>query len=246
MQKEMARRVEAQELARFNVSQRLEHLFLMITFTALVLTGLPQKFHTAPWAQWLVFHFGGIENTRFLHRFFAIVFAIEAVYHVGYIVLSAIRKTLKPTMVPTLQDFRDSLAMLNYCVGAQTKAPKFDRYDYRQKFEYWGIVLGAVIMFLTGMILWWPTFFARYLPGELIPASKEAHGWEAFLAFLVIVVWHLYSVHLSPVHFPMDKVIFTGKLSKEKMLEEHPLEYERIAGPGNPVEDPKQQANTQV
>lgn len=106
----------------------------------------------------------------------------------------------------------------------------FDRYDYRQKFEYWGVVLGALIMIITGLILWFPTYFTYVLPGELVPAAKEAHGGEALLAFLVIVVWHLYSVHLSPVQFPGDSSIFTGRVSTEKMLHEHPLEYARSAG----------------
>ncbi len=133
-------------------------------------------------------------------------------------------------MVPKARDFRDALDMLKYSLGVRAEHPRFDRYDYRQKFEYWGLVLGNFIMIVTGSILWFPVLATRILPGELVPAAKEAHGGEALLALLVITIWHLYSVHLSPVQFPGDTSIFTGKISRHRMIEEHPLEYARIMG----------------
>ena len=141
-------------------------------------------------------------------------------------------------MIPTLKDFVDALQMLRYSVGLTSRKPLFDRYDYAEKFEYWGIVYGNMIMIATGLILWFPTYVIRVLPGrliffdsgELIPAAKEMHAGEALLALLVILVWHLYSVMLSPAHFPLNTSMFTGKISKHDLMEEHPLEYIRLTG----------------
>lgn len=221
---------EAEMYVRFNKKQRLEHLLLMIGFTALCVTGLPQKFAENDVAAWLVVTFGGIEATRVIHRFFAALFVLSSFYHVAYVALGLVAGTQKPHMIPGLRDVLDAIQMLRYCLGFSNKKPLNDRYDYRQKFEYWGVVLGAVIMILTGIILWFPALITQVLPGELVPAAKEMHGGEALLAFLVIVVWHLYGTHLSPVNFPADVSIFTGKVSLEKMIEEHPLEYARSLG----------------
>ncbi|MBI4319154.1 MAG: cytochrome b/b6 domain-containing protein [Chloroflexi bacterium] len=221
--------VQAEEFVRFNPGQRLEHFLLMVAFLGLCLTGIPQKFYGEAWASWLILLMGGIETTRLIHRFFAVLLVLESLYHVFYIVLGLLRGNQRPSMVPKLQDFRDSFGMLRYSVGLLPEPPKFDRYDYRQKFEYWGLVLGNFIMIATGAILWFPVLATRLLPGELIPAAKEAHSGEALLALLVITVWHLYSVHLSPVQFPGDTSIFTGRISKRRLIEEHPLEYLRLA-----------------
>ena len=224
------------EFVRFSVSQRLEHLLTMVCFGVLLLTGLPQKFNDASLSIWVVDSFGGIDNVRFVHRVFATAFIFSAFYHVGAIGLSIIRGRFNPTMTPTLRDFADALVMLRYSVGLANSKPRFGRYDYRQKFEYWGIVYGGIIMIVSGLTLWFPTYVTRFLPGEVVPAAKEMHAGEALLALLVIVTWHMYSVLLSPSHFPGDWSIFTGKISREKLEEEHPLEYIALVG-GDLIED---------
>jgi len=128
----------------------------------------------------------------------------------------------------SMKDVRDAIGMIRYSFGLSDSKPQYDRYSYRQKFEYWGVVFGGVIMIGTGFILAFPVFFARFLPGEIIPAAKEMHGWEALLALSIIVIWHLYGTHLAPGKFPLDKSIFTGKITKEEMLDEHPAEYNRL------------------
>ena len=218
---------EDEQFVRFNPVQRIEHALLIISFTALCVTGLPQKFAQNDAAAWLIVTFGGIETTRLIHRFFASMFVLQSFIHAGYIVVGVFRGHQRPSMVPGWKDVIDAVTTLRYCLGSVQKEPLYDRYDYRQKFEYWGVVLGAVIMILTGVVLWFPAAMTRILPGVLVPAAKEAHGGEALLAFLVIVIWHLYGTHLSPVRFPGDVCIFTGKLSRERMIEEHPLEYAR-------------------
>ena len=218
------------EFVRFSLSQRLEHLMTMVCFGALLLTGLPQKFSDASISIRVVNSLGGIDNVRLIHRMFATVFIFSAFYHVGAIGLSVIRGKFNPSMAPTLRDFADALVMLRYSVGLTNSKPLFGRYDYRQKFEYWGIVYGGIIMIVSGLTLWFPTYITRILPGEVVPAAKEMHAGEALLALLVIVTWHMYSVLLSPSHFPGDWSIFTGKISHEKIKEEHPLEYMSLVG----------------
>ena len=133
-------------------------------------------------------------------------------------------------MVINKKDFTDAIENIRYYFGTTDQPARCDRYDYKQKFEYWGVVVGGLLMIATGLILWFPTTIVKYLPGELIPAAKAAHTNEALLAFLVIIVWHLYNAIFSPEVFPLDTSIFTGKISVERMKHEHPLEYERITG----------------
>jgi cytochrome b subunit of formate dehydrogenase len=132
------------------------------------------------------------------------------------------------SMIPTRQDFADAVQTLRYYFGATDKPARFDRFDYRQKFEYWGLLLGSAIVVGTGLILLFPIATARFVPGEVIPAAYLAHSQEGLMAFLVVIVWHIYNAHLSPDVFPFDTSIFTGRISVERMRHEHPLEYERL------------------
>ena len=106
--------------------------------------------------------------------------------------------------------------------------PKFDRFDFRQKVEYWALIWGTLLMVLTGFILMFPITVTHYLPGIVIYAAKAAHGYEAVLAFLSIITWHMYNTHFAPNMFPVDTTIFTGMISRERLREEHSLEYERL------------------
>jgi hypothetical protein len=91
-------------------------------------------------------------------------------------------------------------------------------------------------MAATGLVLYFPVYVARLLPGEVIPAAKMAHSNEGLMAFLVVILWHIYNAHLNPDVFPFDTTIFTGKISRERMEHEHPLELARLEGAGKPKE----------
>jgi formate dehydrogenase subunit gamma len=216
------------DLVRFSVRQRLEHAAMMVLFTVLATTGFPQKFSDSAWAGVIVDALGGIANTRLVHRVSGGLFTAALLIHLAWGVAWLLRRRqLQTTMVPTRKDFADAIGTLRYYLGLSKDHPRFDRYDYRQKFEYWGLIFGSIIMVVTGLVLLFPTTVAWLLPGQVIPASKVAHSNEGVMAFLVVIVWHVYNSILSPEVFPFDTSIFTGKISRERMEREHPLELAR-------------------
>ena len=212
---------------RFSLRQRLEHIAMMTLFTILSVTGLPQKFFEATSSQWIMDALGGVDRARWFHRAAGIAFAVLAIVHVWGAVWEVVVNRSRLTMVPTKQDFRDAIRTLRFYLGVEPSPPRFDRFDYRQKFEYWGLIFGAIIVIATGIVLLYPVLAARWLPGEFIPASKVAHSNEGLLAFLVVIVWHIYNAHFSPDVFPFDTSIFTGRISEERMHHDHPLELGR-------------------
>ena len=213
---------------RFGAYRRAEHLVVMVTFTLLVVTGLPQKFNDQGWAEWVIGALGGLDTARLIHRVAGFAFAGLAFVHVALNLVWLLRGRVFGDMLLQPKDFRDTIASLQLAFGLPAEKPRFGRYEFRQKFEYWGMVLGGMVMVGTGFVLFWPVLFARVLPGELIAVAKVAHSFEAMMALLVIVIWHLYCSHLRPGFFPLDPSIFTGKIPVERLEEEHPLEHERL------------------
>jgi formate dehydrogenase subunit gamma len=215
---------------RFSRRQRLEHFLVMVLFLLLAVTGFPQKFFDMGWSQWAIVHLGGIDRVRWLHRVSGICFTVVAALHLAVILALAAGKRIELNMIPTKKDFRDAITTLRYYLGLSERQARFDRYEYRQKFEYWGLILGGLLMISTGFILYYPIFWTGFLPGEVIPAANVAHSSEGLLAFLIVIIWHIYNAHLNPDVFPFDPSIFTGRISEERMEKEHPLEYERLSG----------------
>jgi formate dehydrogenase gamma subunit len=205
------------EIVRFGVRQRVEHALVMTLFVLLAVTGFPQKFSDAGWAAAIVDTLGGIERARWLHRAAGAAFGALAAVHLAIATAGVLTGRTRPSMVPRRQDFRDAVATLRYYLGLSDAHPPFDRFDYRQKFEYWGLVLGGMVMVVTGTILYAPVFVTRWLPGELVPAAKVAHSSEGLMAFLIVITWHVYNAHLSPEAFPFDRSIFTGRITRERV-----------------------------
>jgi cytochrome b subunit of formate dehydrogenase len=215
---------------RFPVSRRIEHVVWFTAFIILAVTGLPQKFHNATWAQGVVLLLGGIEFVRLIHRLAATIMILAFVYHVVSGLNLLFLKGERFYMLPTSKDVKDVSANIKYFFGLSKKSAQYGRFSYVEKFDYWAVFWGMAIMAGSGLVLWFPSSFTHYLPGAIIPISKAAHSDEALLAVLAIFLWHMYNVHFNPRIFPINTTIFTGKISKERMIEEHPLEYQRLGG----------------
>ena len=215
---------------RFTLRQRIEHSAVMVLFVVLAVTGFPQKFSDAGWAQVLVRAMGGVETARAIHRVAGILFAALAVIHLGTAVTLVISGKARPSMIPGRKDFADAIRTLRYYLGLSEAQARFDRFDYRQKFEYWGLVMGGLLMVATGFVLYLPLVATAFLPGVVVPVAKVTHSNEGLMAFLVVITWHIYNAHLNPDVFPFDVTIFSGKISRHRMEREHPLELERVNG----------------
>jgi formate dehydrogenase subunit gamma len=215
-------------VVRFSKQQRTEHLLVMSTFLVLAITGFPQKFFEAGWSQAIVNGIGGLDRVRWLHRAAGVLFSVLAGFHIASAIFSVLLGKASFALIPNKKDFGDAITTLRYYLGLSNDQARFDRYDYRQKFEYWGLVLGGLLMVATGYVLLEPILVTKFFPGEVIPAAKVAHSNEGLMAFLVVITWHIYNAHLNPDVFPFDTAIFTGKVSRHRMEHEHPLEMERL------------------
>lgn len=213
-----------QEYRRFSSVQRAQHILLILSFTLLALTGLPQKFAGTDWAEAMLAWMGGVEIARLLHHYAAIILILVSIAEFIMIGYKIYVERARWTIFPRLQDGFDAFNQFFFNLGLRQNAPKYDRYAWGEKFEYWALVWGTAIMALTGFILWNPILSTKFLPGEWIPVAKAAHGGEAILAVLAILVWHIYNVHIKT----FNKSMFTGKMSKHEMQEEHALELELI------------------
>jgi cytochrome b subunit of formate dehydrogenase len=227
---------------RFTPAQRAQHAVAMVLFTLLCISGLPQKYYETEWAASLMAALGGVDSARWVHRTAGLAFTAMLVLHVAGLLLGVIRGTTPVSMAPHRQDAIDALTTLRYYSGLGTEQARFDRFDYKQKFEYWGMILGSLVVVITGLILLYPIDVTRWLPGSLVPIAVVAHSNEGLLAFLTIITWHVFNACLTPEVFPVDTTIFTGRISEERMRHEHPLEYERLVAQGDGTSAPHRAA----
>jgi cytochrome b subunit of formate dehydrogenase len=214
----------AQGYIRFSLAQRIEHGFLLASFTILSVTGLPQMFAMTLWGSWMIWAMGGIEMVRIIHRASAVVLMLATIYHGGVVTYRVFVQRVRMTMLPGWDDVVHGLQALGYNLGLVKSRPAMGRYNFGEKVEYWAVIWGTVIMVITGFMLWNPIATTNFLPGEFIPAAKAAHGGEALLAVLSIVTWHMYHVHVRT----FNKSMFTGRISRHEMEEEHALELAEI------------------
>ncbi len=220
------------EVRRFDRLQRIEHWAMVTSFTLLALTGVPQKFAGAGWAESMIALMGGIETVRIIHRLAAIVLILSSISHVIELSYRIFVKRTALTMLPRPKDVVDFLDAIRFNLGLSNGRPRYDRFNFEEKLEYWALIWGTLVMIATGFVLWNPIATTRFLAGEFIPAAKAAHGGEALLAVLSVLTWHLYSVHIRT----LNRSMFTGKMSRAEMLHEHPIELVRLEGrPARPA-----------
>jgi cytochrome b subunit of formate dehydrogenase len=209
---------------RFSLSQRIEHVVLMVSFGTLAVTGLLQTFSDLPAVGLVVQLLGGVDAIRIIHRLAAIISAAQSVYHIWRILETWFIKRERGGMWPYLRDFQNLVHMIKFNMGLTDEMPKFDRYTIEEKLEYWALIWGNLVMGITGFIMWFPLVVTAVLPGELFPVARALHRWEAILAALAIMTWHMYHGCIKDG----NRSIFTGLMSEEEMRHVHPLEYQRI------------------
>ena len=213
---------------RLSLELRLQHALMAVSVILLVLTGIPLKFHEYGWAKAIIDFFGGPDFSPIVHRIAATGLAIAGAWHLAYIVFTPQGRATFLQLLPRPQDVVDAWQQIRYYLGRTGERPRFDRFSYVEKFDYWAVYWGMVIMIGSGAMLWFTEFFLRHVPKWVTDIAKEAHSDEALLATLAIVIWHFYNVHLNPHKFPLNRTFITGTISEHEMIEEHPLEYERI------------------
>jgi formate dehydrogenase subunit gamma len=213
---------------RFPLARIIEHWTHVLFFCVLVCTGLTQRFYSLDISQWIILRLGGIDAVRLIHRFAGVLFSLGVGVHVLAAAIGIVYKQWQPSMIITKKDFTDVVHNVRYYLGLENASTRGGRYTYKQKFEYWGILTGVLLMIFSGVILWFPTVVTKFMPGEIIPAAKVLHTNEALVVFLIIAIWHIYNAIFSPEVFPLDTSMFTGYISKERMLLEHPDELAGI------------------
>jgi cytochrome b subunit of formate dehydrogenase len=227
------------QFVRFSRLNRALHVFMIVSFMALALTGLTLKFSYTGWAATLSRFLGGFETAGYIHRTAAVVMVGVFVVHLADLARRKSREfgswkamLLGPdTMLFTKSDLRDFWATIKWFVGTGPR-PRYGRWTYWEKFDYFAVFWGIFVIGSTGFTLWFPIFFTRFLPGWFINVATIIHSDEALLATGFIFTVHFFNTHLRPEKFPMDIVIFTGRMSLEEFKRDKPAEYERLLASG--------------
>lgn len=209
---------------RFTLSQRWEHMIILLSLTVLLLTGLPQRYRTAGWSQQTLSTPERVELVQQIHHIAAIILTLEVLYHIVNALVHLVKRNLSGDMLPTWNDVRDTWQMILYLLFLRKEKPAFGKYNFEQKFTYWFLFFGIGLMVVTGFIIWFPEWFTKFFSGGIIPAAKLAHSTEAVVAAIFVVIWHFYHVHLQRLNLS----IFTGWLNESDMRNYHQLEYERL------------------
>jgi cytochrome b subunit of formate dehydrogenase len=231
---------------RMTVNERYQHVVLVVTFVLLVVTGFMLRY---PEAWWVV----GLRNLSarafeirsLIHRIAGVVMGLAGVWHLAYLAFTPRGRRLFLDLLPTKRDLTDPFGLLKYNFGLAPEKPKFGRFCYIEKAEYWAMVWGTIVMGVTGVILWFENTSMGFLTKLGFDIARTIHFYEAVLATFAIIVWHFYFVIFNPDIYPMNFAWLTGRMSEKEMLEEHPLELEDLkqlehggASPHSKPDDP--------
>jgi len=227
------------QFLRFSRLNRTLHVIMIVSFMSLALTGMTLKFSYTGWAVILSHFFGGFETAGYIHRTAAVFMVGIFVAHI----VDLIRLRRKEfgswkgilsgpnTMLPTGKDLADLAGSVRWFLGKGPR-PRYGRWTYWEKFDYFAVFWGIFVIGTTGLTLWFPEFFTRFIPGEFLNVATIVHSDEALLAAGFIFTIHFFNTHLRPEKFPMDTVIFTGRMDVEELREDKPAEYEALVKRG--------------
>ncbi len=227
------------EVQRFTRLQRLLHILMIVSFLSLALTGLTLKFAYTKWAYILSHILGGFESTGFIHRFAAVI--MLGVFATHLIDLYRLKKKegksflqliFNPdSMMFNKKDWQDFKESMKWFLG-KGERPQYGHWTYWEKFDYFAVFWGIFVIGSTGLTLWFPEFFTRFIPGWVINVATIIHSDEALLATGFIFTVHFFNTHLRPEKFPMDIVIFSGRVGLEEFEIDRPAEYKEIVEKG--------------
>jgi cytochrome b subunit of formate dehydrogenase len=212
---------------RMTRSERIQHVLLFTSFFTLVYTGFALKYPEHDWFSWMARLEHGYSLRSLIHRIAAVVQTVAATYHLVYLCTKRGRGTLL-ALVPTLRDVQEVVGNFLYLLGLRKSPPAFARFSYIEKAEYWALVWGTVVMTLTGLILWFENQAGRLFGKWVFDVATMVHYYEAWLAFLAIMVWHIYQNVLNPDVYPMNWTWLTGRISEEHLRHEHGGEWAEI------------------
>ena len=222
----------ARSVVRFDLHQRIQHWFMLSGVILLGITGWPLRgagsAEAAVYSRAFLKVFGGAQGAAIWHRVGAVLIIISALYHLFYLTFLAANRRLPFSMLPVPKDALDMKDNILFMLGLRKERPRFDRFMYLEKFDYWAVFWGIVMMVGTGFVFWFPVFFAQYAPSWVITSAQIIHGEEATLAILFLFVVHFYNVHLKPSIFPMNWAWLHGRITVADLKHEHPLEYDRL------------------
>jgi cytochrome b subunit of formate dehydrogenase len=213
---------------RLTLAERLQHAALGVSFVTLVVTGFALKFPGSAWVRWLFL--GSPDVRSILHRVAGVALILLAVWHVAWLAASRRGREQLRALRPGLEDALDLMGSLRHNLGLSPHPPAFGRFTYAEKAEYWALVWGTGLMAATGVILWAEGTALRWMPKWGFDVVEVIHYYEAWLATLAIVVWHLYFTLLRPGNHTLRWAWLTGRLSDEEWREEHPAEHARARG----------------
>jgi cytochrome b subunit of formate dehydrogenase len=227
------------QYVRFPVFYRILHIIMIVCFLTLTITGMTLKFSYTPWALFISRLLGGVVVSGFLHRCAAVglfgIFTahIWQVFFQKRIGLKDLKEIIfgPDSILFSIKDWREFLATVKWYTG-KGPYPKYGRWTYWEKFDYFAVLWGVMVIGCSGLMLWFPEGFTHVLPGWVINVATIIHSDEALLAAGFIFTVHFFNTHFRPEKFPMDTVIFTGRMSIEDLKRERPLEYEDLVARG--------------
>lgn len=217
---------------RLSLMFRVQHMLLMFTLLVLAVTGFALMYHESWLGRTLIRLEGGFLFRGFMHRAAAVFLMAQLVFHTFYMLFTGEgHRELREFMLRR-QDFDDFHQAIRYNLGTVTDYPRFGKYGYKEKFQYWGATAGIFLISITGVFLWAETFSMKFLPKIFLDLALIVHGYQGLLAFVILLFWHVYNEHLHPSVFPMNNAWLTGKVKAEWLRQEHPLEYEKLKREG--------------
>jgi formate dehydrogenase gamma subunit len=219
-------------VVRMSLMFRIQHALLMVTLLVLALTGFALMYHENWLGRNLIRLEGGVLYRGFIHCAAASFLMGQLLFHALYMLFTREGKKELGEFLLGRRDFADFLQAIRYNLGTATEYPRFGKYGYKEKFQYWGATLGIFLISVTGVILWAETFSMRFLPKLVLDVTIIVHGYQGLLAFVILLLWHVYNEHLHPSVFPMSKAWLTGRVDAEWLRQEHPLEYEKLKQEG--------------